>query len=303
MLANFRRIASALTICAMIFGCSREPLPLETTLVPTQLFQPTAIARTPEPPTPEPTPAPTPAPTLSIPIGQVPDWIKAYYERYDGISITSGGVILIDLNFDGVPELLQSYFGTRYTSYSGAFTVIDGESVEIPDIRWKGMRSNLSDYHSLWLVVDNGVRKWLSVSENFDSRGNTGYFHIDLTDCSELPEIESEGLVYSSLLDPDALPALDADGNFIHGPVLRVNGEYIDLSDDEKAEMALWLTGKSKVQPGLIPAYDSVIASFDDCLYFKYVVVPLNDGPSGRWFYAEQPFEVFAAKMMAWYDE
>jgi hypothetical protein len=191
MLANFQRIISALTICAMIFGCASEPLPTETTSVPTQFDQPT----TPKPivteRTPEPTPAPTHAPTLSLSIDQVPDWIKSYYERYDGISITSGILYLIDLNFDGVPELLQSYFSTGGYVYSGAFTVVDGEAVEIPDIRWKGMRSNLSDYHSLWLVVDNGVRKWLSVSENFDPRDTRGNVQIDLTDCSELPEVKN----------------------------------------------------------------------------------------------------------------
>ncbi|MDR1209262.1 MAG: hypothetical protein LBK41_02955 [Clostridiales bacterium] len=105
------------------------------------------------------------------------------------------------------------------------------------------------------------------------------------------------------MADYYAIPTLGLDGRFIDVPTTRVNGEYIDLSDGYRAEMALWLTGKSKTRPSFVPAADSVIASFEDCLYFKYVAVHLNSDPPGRWFYAEQPFEVFAARMMKWYDE
>lgn len=170
-------------------------------------------------------------------IGQVPkDWIDAYtsiIEYKDGIRNYS--IKLIDINFDGIPEMFFGMYenGGKTKSILEGYTFQDGKVSQISFLGEKTYPYELE----LWCNRETDELLWLS-SEMFAWQNIDSYRCI-LLDIQEFPKVrQSTFFAYTITFNDEGIPEIykDANGNLISKDEFHTQEEAL-LASYEQIEV------------------------------------------------------------------
>ena len=134
-------------------------------------------------------------PASDEPVGDVAaqDWVNAYLEFWDGYDLAGmpqhQGFELIDLEFDGVPELVVWFAGGPASMHSELYRIADGEVVSLGSYETNLIKGTLGETDSFggtwpvpsyWLVRsrENGGYCWCVGSYSGSEQGSRGGYTL-----------------------------------------------------------------------------------------------------------------------------
>lgn len=234
-------ISSIILIILSISGCKKA----EKNNIPQNNNTPTyALTLTPKPistvtptvklsPTPTPKLTPTPAQSGKTSTSKIDEsWIKAYYDYLvNNESQYDPGLLLIDLNFDGVPELFDIFIAEGSQAYQNGITFMNGKVMPINDDKM-----NVSVFVGTTTNTE-GQKVWYTRYYPFSFHNSTGS-EIDINnyDCSDLLNITEENLMQIGFENTNHD---EPDASSVNVSILK-DGKSMDVSSQDKQSIINW---------------------------------------------------------------
>lgn len=195
------------------------------TLTPTPKLSTTPAATT--------TPLPTPTQSGETSTSKVDEsWIKAYYDYIvNNESQYAPYLLLIDLNFDGVPELFDIFISEGSQAYQNGITFTEGEAMPINNDKMKvsvfvGTTSNAKE-----------EKVWYTRYYPFGFHNSTGSeIDINSYNCSDLFDITGANLFRIGFLNTNAD---EPDASSVNVSILK-DGKSVNVASQDKQSIINW---------------------------------------------------------------
>ncbi len=201
------------------------------TLTPTPTGTVTPTAKLSPAPTPELTPAPAQSGTTSTSETEE-SWIKAYYDYIvNNESQYNPGLLLIDLNFDGVPELFDIFIAEGSQAYQNGITFMNGKVMPMNNDKMKvsvfvGTAANAE-----------GQKIWYTRYYPFGLHSSAGSeIEISNYDCSDLLNITDENLLQIGFENTNRD---EPDASSVNISILK-DGKSMEVSSQDKQSIIDW---------------------------------------------------------------
>jgi len=226
-------IAFIVLIIFSISGCKKAELnnipQNNNTPIPT-------LTQTPNPTnTSTPTPTLSPTPTQSGKASAVIDdesWIKAYYDYImDNESQYDPYLLLIDLNFDGVPELFNIFIAEGGQAYQNGITFMNGKVMPI-----NNDNMNVSVFVGTMANAE-GEKVWYTRYYPFGFHNSTGSkIDINSYNCSDLFDITRENLFQIGFSNTNSD---EPDASSVNVSILKT-GNSVNVASQDKQSIIDW---------------------------------------------------------------
>lgn len=159
-------------------------------------------------------------------------WIKAYYEYIvNNESQYDPYLLLIDLNFDGVPELFDIFIAEGSQAYRKGITFMNGKVMSI---------SNDKMDISVFVGTMSNARKekvWYTRYYPFGVHNPAGAeIDVNSYDCSDLLDITGENLFQIGFTNTNAD---EPDASSVSVSVLK-DGKSVDIASQDKPSIINW---------------------------------------------------------------
>ena len=155
-------------------------------------------------------------------------WVEAYLDALSNSdSFPANSILLVDIDFDGVPEILFVAHGAATNmNIIGGLSYQNGEVVDIEFYEgWGGIPTELS----LLRNIQTGEKVWLAHGRYSSNAGREQYWVYDFVDFSDFSQVQ-----YRQVLAYGSVFVLDEEDTFT-GPInfLHLNGEEIEVPFEE----------------------------------------------------------------------
>lgn len=184
-------------------------------------------------PAPTPKLAPPPAQSEKTSTAKIDkSWIKAYYDYIvNNESQYNPGLLLIDLNFDGVPELFDIFIAEGSQAYQKGITFMNGKVMPINDDKM-----NVSVFVGTMINM-KGQKVWYTRYYPVGLHNLPGSeIDINTYDCSSLLNITGENLLQIGFENTNHD---ELDASSVKVSILK-DGKSMDVSSQDKQSIVNW---------------------------------------------------------------